>query len=639
MEKIITKFLINEEDFLDEKDSISYKLLQFLFEKNYFINLEGTNYYLGTITIINKVFNRIMNIEQFSYRKLKILIKDEIKIQLLRSIETDFDVLSIINSYITEIEEIINECNNKVLPFLEGIKFSGFDFLKTDIKKFVYIIETEDINKFKEVNEYKIKFDKLIGLVNNFCKTVFQDIFSFKDFILKDTIIINPNQKEIDSKLINLLNILFIEKCNLDYKYDDYILIIFYSFLNKGFDKRYDFLQCLYDCFLIYKNILNFDLFILKRKEDFEDESKNEKLDLKKIKYNIGVVCAKNIIYEKIYIPYNRIILTIFEAAQNEVIKKEEFTFKKLNSFLKSIRIEYNFIIYSFEEIEILFEKINKRKFIQIIKKLYENIESLKFLLSITTKDCINIQEFAGEVFDGNNQNYLSLEDLRFIEKLVELFERIRNFDYKFYKNDDIFIIEHLSEKLEPEENNLIKYFNNFREFEQFFNEKLNSSKFITETIQKILNKSEFILMNSDIGFFNGFIIVDENKPESINYDFLIGLRDRAINNTYKKVDYNKKFKEAIDKDEEIMIKNNKVFIEYIHQINELLKLIKRITKKGLLFKFEKIEELNNNKENDILSFLNEIENNFFLLKIKINISKKDDCYESQFFLKKKKKK
>ena len=254
-------------------------------------------------------------------------------------------------------------------------------------------------------------------------------------------------------------------------------------------------------------------------------------------------------------------------------------------------------------------------------------------MLSITSKDCINIQEFAGEVFDGNNQNFLSLEDLRFIEKLVELFESIRNFDYKFYKKDDNFIIEHLREKLEPEENNLIKYINNCHEYERIFNENLNSNKLITETIQKILNKSEFFLMNSDIEFFNGFITEDENKPESINYDFLIELRDRAINNTYKKFDYNKKFKEVIDKEEEVIIKNNKIFIECVHQINELLKLIKRITKKGLLFKNDKIEELDNNNKKDIYSFLNKIENNFFLLKIKINISKKNDSYESKFYL------
>ena len=434
----------------------------------------------------------------------------------------------------SEKEEIINECNNKVFPILEEIKFSGFEFLKTDIKKFIQIIETENINLFQEVSKYKKIFGELIGFVNNFCEKVFTEIFCFNDLLLKGTIKINPNYKEIDSKFLSLLNILFSEKCNLDCKYDDYILVIFDSFLDKRFDKRYDFLKSLYDCFLIYQNILNFDLFMLNGKKDIDDKNKNEDLDLKKIKNNIRIAYAKNIIYKKIYIPYNKVVLTIFDDSQSEVIKEEEFTSKKFTTFLKSIKIEYEFIIYSFEEIEILLEKINKRKIIEIFNKLNENIKSLKFLLSITSKDCINIQEFAGEVFDGNNQNFLSLEDLRFIEKLVELFESIRNFDYKFYKKDDNFIIEHLREKLEPEENNLIKYINNCHEYERIFNENLNSNKLITETIQKILNKSEFFLMNSDIEFFNGFIIEDENKPESINYDFLIELRDRAINNTYK---------------------------------------------------------------------------------------------------------
>ena len=124
---------------------------------------------------------------------------------------------------------------------------------------------------------------------------MFTEIFSFNDLLLKGTIKINPNYKEIDSKFLSLLNILFSEKCNLDCKYDDYILVIFNSFLDKRFDKRYDFLKSLYDCFLIYQNILNFDLFMLNGKKDIDDKNKNEDLDLKKIKNNIGIAYAKNI--------------------------------------------------------------------------------------------------------------------------------------------------------------------------------------------------------------------------------------------------------------------------------------------------------------------------------------------------------
>ena len=287
------------------------------------------------------------------------------------------------------------------------------------------------------------------------------------------------------------------------------------------------------------------------------------------------------------------------------------------------------------EDIENLLIKISQTKFIEIINKLYNNNASLKFLLSISTVDCINMQEFAGEIYGGNNQNFLSLKDLRFIEKLVEIFERIKNYDY-IYKSDDKNIILFLRKELEPEEKNLTDYINNYNKYEQFFNENLNKNKYVSETIQKILNNSEFILLNNDIEFFNGFILSDENNEfTNINYEYLLFLRNRAITNRYKKIDYNNKFKNNIDENEEILIENNKIFIEYVHQINELIKLLKKFIKKGISYTFDKFNEIN---KDNIYLYLNQIENNFFLIKIKIIIEKNNGNYISSFILNKEEK-
>ena len=364
----------------------------------------------------------------------------------------------------------------------------------------------------------------------------------------------------------------------------------------------------------------------------------------------------KNIIFEKIYYTYKKIILDIFENLENGAIKKEDFTLKKFISFLNGLEIESfdylknykdgvelsnnEVVINNLQDIENIIEKIKKNKIIEIIYKLNENITALKFLLSITTKDCINMQEFAGEVFGGNNQTFLSLEDLSSIEKLVELFELIKNYNYEENKNNEKEIIKYLEKKLIPEEKNLINYFNNYHEYEQFFKENLNSSKYISETIQKILNNSKFFLLNNDKEFFNGFIINEENKPVFIDYNFLMNLRERAINNRYKKIDYNKNYREKIDKYEEITIKNNKIFIEFVRQINELLKLIKKISKKGIIYKLSKEEEEKiSNKKSDTISYLDKIENNFFLFEIKIQIKEKDGKYYSNYFFNEEEKK
>ena len=96
-----------------------------------------------------------------------------------------------------------------------------------------------------------------------------------------------------------------------------------------------------------------------------------------------------------------------------------------------------------------------------------------------------------------------------------------------------------LRKELEPEENNLIIYINKFQEYEQFFNENLNKNKFASETIQKILNNSEFILMNNNIAFFFGSFKDNNNKQIFIDYDNIIDLRDRTLTNRYKKIEYN----------------------------------------------------------------------------------------------------
>ena len=185
-----------------------------------------------------------------------------------------------------------------------------------------------------------------------------------------------------------------------------------------------------------------------------------------------------------------RTINQFLEIFKNYIInEKNIFTDKEFLSFLLSLDITKEYLnenVITLQKIENLLNEIKEKKRTKLVCKLIENIEGLKFLLSISTKDCINIQEFAGEVFGGNNQNFLSLQDLRFIENLVEMFEKIKSKHSKSMGN----IIIYVGKKLEKEEDKIIKFLDNYKDYKQFFNEQLNQSKYYSEMIEKILNKS-----------------------------------------------------------------------------------------------------------------------------------------------------
>ena len=79
----------------------------------------------------------------------------------------------------------------------------------------------------------------------------------------------------------------------------------------------------------------------------------------------------------------------------------------------------------------------------------------------------------------------------------------------------------------------------------------------------------------------------------------MIYLRDRAL--TRQKItkklinsegEKDIEFTQNIKEDEKKIIENNNIFINYVHQINELLKLLKKISKKGFTYSFLEKEDI-----------------------------------------------
>ena len=118
----------------------------------------------------------------------------------------------------------------------------------------------------------------------------------------------------------------------------------------------------------------------------------------------------------------------------------------------------------------------------------------------------------------------------------------------------------------------------------------------------------------------------------------MIYLRDRALTRTKindSLLDKHDDFITNLKKEEEIISKNNKTFVKIVDQINELIKLIKKISQKGFIFYFEdkEIDDINKNK--NIYSNFETIDkiSNILLLKIKIKIEKGNDYYKPLFLL------
>ena len=222
----------------------------------------------------------------------------------------------------------------------------------------------------------------------------------------------------------------------------------------------------------------------------------------------------------------------------------------------------------------------------------------------------------AGEVHGGNNQNFLSIEELLTIEKIVEIFENIKKeIKNNINKNEDEIIIFNLEKEMNEED--LKKYLDKYQQYKEFFSENLDKNKFTKEIIQKILNKSEFFILNSTNHNFMAYYINNDEKDKykGFDYEYMIYLRDRALTR-YKITDSllleNKQdtFTKNIQEEEKIILKNNKIFIEYVHQINELLKLLNKIIQKGFLFYFDDIEN----------NFINPLSFRFFKYILFLNI-------------------
>ena len=619
--KKLELFIIRDNELFLEEDSFNLKLLYNLYIRKFFQKNYNSLYEKKTISILEYISNRIINIKDISYNELICISKKNNRIELFSLLDgIDKSIYKKIIDFL-EIAEIYND--------FKTIQFSSLQKLLNFIENFKTInIEMEKKKTNLRYLHEIFKFLKEKMISNN----LFQKIMEKTNF----------TKKVFDGLFEEIINIFDYER-----KIEENNFIHFFFLFNER--EKNNIIKNLLECLYLY-NIIYFSY---------------EKVILHNIKYETIFNISESQIYKgkikMLYMHEKNKITKVYELFLNIKLKiknekdkgkknseKAEINFNEFYSFLLFLDINPDSIC-NVEANELINIILNKKP-IRIISIISEKIEALEFLLSITSQDCKNLRELAGEVHGGNNQNFLSIEDLNFFEKIVESFEIIKN-----QVNNEKEFISNLSIQLEEDE--LKKYLEKYPQYKEFFSENLDKNKFTSEVIQKILNNSQFLILNSNKNNFKAFY---KNEGEELklekdsykiykdfDFNYMIYLRDRALER-YKITDsffpenkgQNNDFTKNLEKEEKRIFERNQIFSEYVRQINELLNLLKEISQKGYIYYFED-EEVNKNKENkenkDIISYFKNIENNndISLLKIKIKIENNDEegSYKALYFL------
>ena len=630
-ENLLNQRIIDNNLFF-ENNNFNYLLLDNLYKEKFFEEYKSSYYAIETIKRLEILGNNIIEIKNISYNQMISLNnkKDQLDIFSLVGKEKLFKnkIIDSLNDNIIRLDEIIRNIKG-ILNDFQNLEFSSKDKL---IEWINIIINELKEKKFPSITDFKNGVYKIKYIHKLFINLKEKKIYSNSFFN-----ILEGKQKVFEGIIFSLFeNFLYIFDKDTSDKIISSLLSSIFS-INK--EERNKIILNLFEINYLYRILFLNDELIKIPKISIEISK-----EINDIINNIILFYLR----DKIYKDYKKVKkkLKNKNPKKNKKTNKnnKNFTIQELISFLSFVNITKE-MIYENEKI---MNEIEKNKFFIIINLLSRKKEALDFLLSITSQDCRNLQELAGEVHGGNNQNFLSIEELLTLEKIVEIFENIRK-EIKSLTNEyeDHVIILNLVNQIEEED--LIKYLDKYPQYKEFCSENLDKNKFITQVIQKILNKSTFIITNSCNLNFQAYYYHGEKeiKYKNLNYDYMIYLRDRALtrykisdsvlNNEDKKSQID--FKKTLKEEEEIIFKNNKIFIECVHQINEILKILNKLSKKGFLFYFENEKKNNNNENEDIISFFDEIEkiNAPLFLKIKIKIEKENnlenDSYKIQFFL------
>ena len=559
------KYLINKEEFFEIEETQNIRLFRGLLERKLLgSEFEIIEYVKSNIELISSLQKEIeegniyySNIIPF-YSNNK---NDELKKKLLL-ISLNDEVLASkleekIDDYIKEIKTVREDLNlvyNDLRQYLFDTEKDNIIILTDILEK----INTGYLNCY-EIN-YKDQCQQLINLFKE--KAQLRALMSKSLFFTK----ILENQKEISKIDIDCIN-------QTELKFNK---------LNNIFSR-----QALTS---LSKDILDICIKSIKGKKKTEVIKEVDLLiEIFKIEVNSSEWNKDDIVQSMINLSkkediYNTsIAISIFIdkiGAKKDILYKklEEISSKLKISDLEKDILESIEILKSYKiDIDILYnENYKNNNYINILLKLKEQPDSVKFLLEKSIDDCRKLQESVGEMDNG----FLSSNDVLDLEKCVELMSNVGT-TQSINEMNDAKLISTFIEKIGNYKNIEIyftQYVNNYQELKNLFSSVFDKSEASKQKIALICKNSIFILKNVKNKFFNGNYNDDSNEDKGrkdkkknvenkIDMDSLLELRDRA--------QLTKKVKG--DEEEKKNLENNKNFIQKVSEICNIHDLLNQI--------------------------------------------------------------
>ena len=602
----LSDYVIKEEDFFKLEDTFNMTLLKKLASQNIFQEKQNEDNVFIKLTLkqIEELKGKFIPAD-FPYRQISILFEEENKDIFLERLRLLFSIYDLNNNngsnndlILTIFETCKSKFNDKkkILNELKLIydDYSTFfpNMVKNDLEELENLInqiKDENINLVLSDYENKIKSYKSQYLNSAEERAKLKESILFKLILLKE----RNNKKEDDAKILKDSTNKFYEIKELfrenDFNFNnEKIIEKFIKELNdRGEEEIREELNRL------------IDIFNIKIENDKKEEGIN----------NIILLSNKDRILEisesvKIFIEESGALQEEYINILNSIIDNSKDNIgidyiKMCLEILKSLDID-------------LYNKENRLP--GIFLKFKKRPEIIKFLISKNFEDCRVLQDIS-----NNNENtFLTPADILDFEKCVQFMNNLGTqekinimSDYELIQKSKIF-----SENNPEFELNLSNFIDHYNQIKEIIERKFNKHEAANQKIEKIFNKSFFILSNEEKNFFNGNI--DGND---ISLADLQELRDRIIisTNIYTSSNLNENLKQ--------------IYQQYVRLVSELLKIKEKLNEiynigytrdidiqislddSNLSFCFSSPQYLANkyNKENknieDIVPILNEILN------------------------------
>ena len=490
-------------------------------------------YFIETITEIINISNILEKVSMERYPdiitikmnlKVKVINKNdkEIKIEPTKEYYLDNDNSKKDYQEIREnLNNILSDCKTRQIQFnlLSNIKLISKYFVdfypnihSEDIKKIQKIIvslEDNDLNYFEKY--YKKDYDKYIKYLNEAENSLEKRSNEFYNIISIDS---KKTYEKDDLKCLeetenkfNKLRNLF-EENGID-KIDEKILALCSKLFNKKEIEISSQIKKLIKIFKVPKENYNID------------NLKNDILLISKREYILNA--ASSLIFF--------IDQTGARKGDYSSRIKKIMTSLKENTNISSLKQN----IEQLQELDL--DLINEGKnYINILIKLSQKEEIIKFLFNITIQDCHNLKEILSE----NNYSFITLDELSDIEKCVEFFKSLGNLDDLKLKYDEE-IIKLFKENVSKTENE--KIIMNFYRFVDNFNKIKDLQSSLFESFIKLTkhlkgysssNLLDNLKIDNQLLFDQNIKEKDKDKDNDMNY-----LRiDKSENLSSDKIDF-----------------------------------------------------------------------------------------------------